>query len=162
MTDQELEKRLEFLNKSIDELCDERYEIQQKIQDANKRSWIKAMERWDPQKGDYYMLFSKEDRGYHWSIAKVILITEVDSEHMFMDTITSDYHESDYEYWCKTENNRVHFSNLSELENDFSVYKVSETGAIMLQHEMNLLLLTYNNYKEFENRNRQEAIKKIS
>lgn len=162
MTDQELEKRLEFLNKSIDELCDERYEIQQQIQDANKRSWITAMERWEPQKGDYYMLFAKEDSGYHWSIAKIILITEVDSEHMFMDTITSDYRESDYAYWCKTENNRVHFCNLSELENDFNVYKVPATCAVMLQHDMNMLSLTYENYKEFENRNSQGAIKKIS
>jgi hypothetical protein len=162
MTNQELEKKLEDLNTSIDKLIEERHAIQSMIADNNKRDYVEHYCKWSPKIGDYYVLFSNNNHGYHWCIAKLLLITDVDEEHMFFDTITSSYHEADYEYWCKTEANRIHFSNLEELESDFTIYQLDAPQAVILQHKMNTLAITYCNYKQVEESFKDVYIRKIS
>lgn len=142
-----LESMLKEVDAEIRALADKRTQLIQELNDKKTKEDLEKFNSWNVSPNDNVALIAKADFGTHWSILKLFKIKEIDTTHKYIDTITTDYHESDYEYWVKTEENRVYFSNLEELEKTYNIYKVNEPMYDFLQKQMYTLSLTYKSIK---------------
>lgn len=150
MTEQQLEARIEELTSTIESANEEKFELERLLREKRFSSYKERCEHWDPSPGKYFVCFTKEQPSYHSTIVKIYFVTDVDKEHLYMDTIETRYHTCDYEYWCKTEFYRLNFCSLEELQDNYTIYDLDATQAVILQNKLNMLSITYENHKEVE------------
>ena len=162
MEPKDLKIEINNIDIQIQELTSKRAELESEYISQTTTKWFEKFRSWNLPNEANLIMFCKEDRGYHWCIAKTVVVKTIDEINQYIDTITTDYYESDYQYWCRAEENRIYFSNLEELEKDYHIYLVDPCQVVMTQHKMCNLYFTYSNYKDFEKTIKDSAIKVIS
>ena len=159
---QSIRQRLEEIQAELDKLHEEEFQLSSQISEAERQIHREDFDRWNIGAESCLVLFPKHPSAYHWTIVKTIVVKEVDIEHQFIDTITMDYRQSDYEYYCKSEGNRIYFDQLAPMEAEYNIYLIDVCQLVIIQHRMCNLEVTYENYQEHDNIMREVADRIIS
>lgn len=162
MNEKQLESRIRELTSEIEAANKERHNLETQLLDVRTSMHKKRFQHWSPVVGNYFACFAKETNGHHSTIVKLYLVTDIDEDRMFIDTIETNYHECDYDYWCKTEHYRLAFSSFEELERLYNIYVLDSCQAVIFQNKLNTLSVTYKNCKEVEETFAKVADRRIS
>lgn len=148
MTDKQI--RLTQIESELKQLQEERRQLNQAIADEQRQKSLNIFKNWELDDSCGVILFAKNSSCGHWTIVKTLNIQHIDLEHHYIDTIESDYRESDYQYLLRVEEARIGFDQLVDLEHEFNVYIVDKTLIRFFNQSLCLLEITYKNYNVYE------------
>lgn len=158
----DMETEISTIEEQISRLTDRKRELVKTISEANKRMNHEKYLKWGVNANDCLLLFTKELHGYHSCLIRGLRIQEVDTVNQYIDYITVDYNEYDYQYTVKALEHQVHFSQLSSFEESFNIYVVPSTVYASMLASMCNLSISYKDYKDCEKEIERVAIRKIS
>lgn len=150
MKDQDNQNRLIQIDENLKQLYEEKRQIEQDIMRELAQKNLDKFNSWELDDSRGIILFAKNPSCGHWTIIKTLNIQDIDLEHHYIDTIESDYRESDYQYLLRVEEARIGFDRLVDLEHEFNVYIVDKTLSRALNQSLCLLEITYKNYNVYE------------
>lgn len=150
MKDQDKQNRLIQIDETLKQLYEEKQQIEQDIMRELAQKNLDKFNSWELDDSCGVILFAKNPSCGHWTIVKNLNIQDIDLEHHYIDTIESDYRESDYQYLLRVEEARIGFDQLVDLEHEFNVYIVDKSLSRFFNQSLCLLEITYKNYNEYE------------
>lgn len=148
--DVEIEERIAELDLEISKLQTERCELSEQFLNSKREADKKRFDDWGLKKGSCLICFNRHQPDYHWCLIKTIHVTDIDKEYQYINTITGDYREADFEYFLRAENNRIKFSSLEELAMNFNIYVVDDVQLALLCNYMFELKINNENLRHYE------------
>lgn len=149
MNNIELELRLRTVEDEILRLEKERCDLSQQLINTYSEENFKRFESWSITNDSCVVCFSK-DPSYYFCKITTIKIIDIDEEHQYMNVVTGDYLNIEDESRFSVTANRIDFSILQRLEQDFNVYVTDEATFGVLQQALCKLDIDFTNVSTYE------------
>lgn len=158
----ELENRLGEVEKSLSELEEERYKLNQQLKSAKDSNAIERFRNWGIDKDSCVVMFAKKPFEEFYIVCTFMITFDVDVETMYMKGIVGKYVGSAYGRNYHIYSDCLHFSALEEAEQKYNIYVIDKVQLALIQQYLCDLLVTEANINEYEEAFSKAADKRIS
>ena len=152
-----IEERLAEIDKQIADLYNKRDELTSELSQVEAEAWCNKFDEWMIGKDSCLVLVPKGNRSEYQPLIKTIVVEDVNTPALTIDTVTSTYRMIDYDYEYKTIHELIHFSQLSYIENEYNIYLLDICQLVIVQHWLSSLSVTIENYLDYG-----ESIKEVA
>lgn len=142
--------RLNEINKEIENLFQERKQIQDEIQANEQKKFRNYIDKYNITSGSYIILFAKERDCYHWDIAKTVKILNINYDCQLIDVIEATYFERDYDYAVNISQKQTDFTDIHDVLVNFNIYLVNDVHVESLHKHFFTLDIDQMNFKQIE------------
>lgn len=158
----ELENRLAAVEKSLSELGEERYKLNQQLKSAKDNNATERFRNWGIDKDSCVVMFAKKPFEEFYLVRTFIVTFDVEVETMYMKGIVGNYEGSTHGRDYRVYPDCLHFSALDEAEQKYNIYVVDKVQLALIQQHLCDLLVTEANITQYEEAFSKAADKRIS